>query len=204
MHQDETCWVLNKPEGLLSVPGRGELQHDSLAQRLQRLHPEARVVHRLDMATSGLILLANGPHWQRVYSQLFAQRLVRKQYVAVVSGCLSQDHGEINLPLGADWPNRPKQQVDPVHGKPSLTRYTVLERDAAERRTRLLLEPVTGRSHQLRVHLLALGHPIIGDRLYAPTDVQRQSTRLLLHAQRLELTHPASNEPAVWHSLAAF
>ena len=186
------------------MPGRGPLQHDSLAQRAQQVCPEARVVHRLDMATSGLLLMAKGPHWQRVYSHLFAQRQVKKGYVAVVSGLLAQDQGEVDLPLIADWPNRPKQQVDEVHGKPSLTRYTVLQRCPERLTTRVLLEPVTGRSHQLRVHMLALGHPIVGDALYAPDTAQGAASRLMLHAQQLGLTHPISNEFICWHCPAPF
>jgi tRNA pseudouridine32 synthase / 23S rRNA pseudouridine746 synthase len=198
VHGDDTCVVLDKPAGLLSVPGRGELRHDSLAQRVQTVHPQALVVHRLDMATSGLLLMAKGPHWQRAYSRLFAERGVRKEYVAVVSGWMAQDQGEVDLPLITDWPNRPRQRVDRIAGKPSLTRYAVLARDPLQPRTRLLLQPVTGRTHQLRVHMLALGHPILGDRLYAPDTAQDESPRLLLHAQLLALSHPGSLQDTVW------
>ncbi len=204
LHEDATCLVLDKPEGLLSVPGRGELSHDSLAQRVQRARPEALVVHRLDMATSGLLLMAKGADWQRAYSRLFAERGVRKEYVAVVDGWMARDSGEVDLPLITDWPNRPRQRVDAAMGKPSLTRYTVLERDPARPRTRVLLEPVTGRSHQLRVHMLALGHPILGDRLYAPEAAREKAPRLLLHAQQLALTHPATRREIAWRSPAPF
>lgn len=204
VHDDDTCVVLDKPAGLLSVPGRGELRHDSLAQRVQEVHPQALVVHRLDMATSGLLLMAKGPHWQRAYSRLFAERGVRKEYVAVVSGWMAQDQGEIDLPLITDWPNRPRQRIDRTAGKPSLTRYTVLARDPQRPRTRVLLQPVTGRSHQLRVHMLALGHPILGDRLYAPEAVQDESPRLLLHAQLLALHHPQSLQDTVWRCPSPF
>lgn len=204
LHEDDTCLVLDKPAGLLSVPGRGELSRDSLAQRVQRTRPEALVVHRLDMATSGLLLMAKGADWQRAYNRLFAERGVCKEYIAVVSGWMARDSGDVDLPLVTDWPNRPRQRVDTTIGKPSLTRYTVLERDPARPRTRVLLEPVTGRSHQLRVHMLALGHPILGDRLYAPEAEQEEAPRLLLHAQQLALTHPSTGREIAWRSPAPF
>jgi tRNA pseudouridine32 synthase/23S rRNA pseudouridine746 synthase len=204
LHIDDTCCVLNKPAGLPSVPGRGDLALGSLAQQVQQRLSDALVVHRLDMATSGVILLARGSAWQRMYSQLFANRLVQKNYVAVVHGWMHHDRGEIKLPLIADWPNRPKQKVDPVLGKPSLTRYHVLARDEGLMQTRLSLQPVTGRSHQLRVHLLAIGHPIVGDALYAPPADPTQAPRLLLHAEELALTHPLSAEPMVWRAEVGF
>lgn len=202
--EDESCLVLNKPSGLLSVPGRGVLAHDSVAQRVQQVVPEARVVHRLDMATSGLMLMAKSLHWQRVYSKLFEQRQIDKSYVAIVCGVLSNDRGEVDLPLITDWPNRPKQRVDAQSGKPSFTRYTVLERCLSTRTTRLLLEPITGRSHQLRVHMLALGHPIMGDMLYAPNTCNGETSRLMLHAQQLGLIHPLTHEAVCWRSPAPF
>jgi tRNA pseudouridine32 synthase/23S rRNA pseudouridine746 synthase len=189
--EDDAFLALNKPSGLLAVPGRGPLAHDSLAQRVQACHPDALVVHRLDMATSGVMLMARGAHWQRVFSRLFAERNVHKHYVAVVSGLLAHDAGEIDLPLITDWPHRPRQKIDPVAGKPSLTHYRVLMRDNSLGITRVELQPVTGRSHQLRVHMQALGHPILGDALYAPAHVQEQAPRLLLHARALAFDHPA-------------
>ena len=204
LYIDTTCCVLNKPAGLPSVPGRGKLAHGSLAQQVQQSLPDALVVHRLDMATSGVILLARGSAWQRAYSQRFAARAVQKNYVAVVHGLVREDSGEIDLPLITDWPNRPRQKVDPVVGKPSLTHYRVLARDEDLLQTRVALQPVTGRSHQLRVHLLAIGHPIVGDGLYATTTEQTQASRLLLHAEQLTLTHPLSGEPMVWQSKVEF
>jgi tRNA pseudouridine32 synthase/23S rRNA pseudouridine746 synthase len=192
---DETALVIDKPCGLPAVPGRTEHLKDCAASRVQSAWPDARVVHRLDMATSGLMLLGRGAQWQREYSRLFAQREVHKHYVAVVSGLVADDHGEIDLPLIADWPNRPKQRVDAVAGKPSLTRYCVIDRDTANGTTRVELQPVTGRSHQLRVHLLSIGHAIVGDALYADEKVASASSRLLLHAQTLEFLHPASGVP---------
>jgi tRNA pseudouridine32 synthase/23S rRNA pseudouridine746 synthase len=189
VHIDDGCVLIDKPAGLLSVPGRGPALQDCAITRLQAQVPDALVVHRLDMATSGLLLFARGTRMQRALSAAFAARQVHKRYVAVVHGRLAQTSGEIDLPLAADWPNRPRQQVDAVHGKPSLTRYRVLAFDATRDRTRVELEPVTGRAHQLRVHLLALGHPIVRDALYGAAD---DSDRLLLHASALAFDHPAS------------
>ncbi len=200
LYVDTTCCVLNKPAGLPSVPGRGELAQDSLAQQVQQRHADALVVHRLDMATSGLILMARGADWQRAYSRLFAERAVQKRYVAVVHGLLEQDRGQIDLPLIADWPNRPRQKVDAILGKPSLTLFRVVSRDQSTNRTRVELQPVTGRSHQLRVHLEAIGHPIVGDRLYAPLPWQNDSMRLLLHSQELSLPHPQSTQTMRWRT----
>jgi tRNA pseudouridine32 synthase/23S rRNA pseudouridine746 synthase len=202
VYVDEHLLVLDKPAGLLAVPGRGEDKQDCLSSRAQRLWPDALVVHRLDMATSGLFLMGRGLHVQRVLSRAFAERAVDKRYEAVVAGTLAEAEGTIALPLAADWPRRPLQKVDPEHGRPSETRWRVLR--AEDGHTRLLLEPVTGRSHQLRVHLLAIGHPILGDRLYAPPQVQALAPRLLLHATRLALAHPASGEPLVFESPAPF
>ena len=188
LHVDDACIVVDKPSGLLAVPGRGEHLRDCAATRVRALFGDALVVHRLDMATSGLMLFARGPAAQRALSRAFAQREVGKRYIAVVHGQVTPDQGEIDLPLIADWPNRPLQKVDAVHGKPSLTRWRVLERGAD--RTRLELEPITGRAHQLRVHLLAIGHPIIGDALYTPPTLHAGAERLLLHAAQLRFPHP--------------
>jgi tRNA pseudouridine32 synthase/23S rRNA pseudouridine746 synthase len=202
VYLDEQLVVLDKPAGLLAVPGRGEDKQDCLSQRAQRLWPDARVVHRLDMATSGLFLMARGLAMQRLLSRAFEERQVDKRYQAVVRGELQEADGTIALPLAADWPNRPLQKVDLQQGRPSVTRWRVLARE--EGRTRLELEPVTGRTHQLRVHLQAIGHPILGDALYAPAAVQALAPRLLLHACLLQLAHPASGEPLVFASAAPF
>ena len=166
LHADAHCIVVCKPSGLLAVPGRGEAGRDCLSERVRVEYTDALIVHRLDMAASGLMLLARGADAQRTLSIAFAQREVHKRYVAIAAGQMSACEGEIDLPLSADWPNRPRQQVDTLRGRPSLTRYRTLEIDAARNTTRVELEPVTGRAHQLRVHLLALGHPILGDALY--------------------------------------
>lgn len=204
LHVEAEFIVVAKPSGLLAVPGRGEHLHDCVASRAQALYPDALVVHRLDMSTSGLMLLARGPEAQRRLSRQFAQREVGKTYVAVVHGRIRQDQGEIDLPLTADWPARPKQKVDVEDGKPSLTRYRVLDVDETGDTTRLELTPVTGRSHQLRVHLLAIGHPILGDALYAPPPVQAMAPRLLLHAQTLRFAHPLTHEPLHFEHAAPF
>ena len=189
---DASLVALNKPAGTLSVPGRGAHKQDCLATQAQAMFADAMVVHRLDMATSGVMLMARGVEAQRRLSRAFARREVHKRYVAVVCGRVEPGSGAVDLPLAADWPNRPKQRVDLECGKPSLTHYRVLGYDAVTHTTRLALEPVTGRSHQLRVHLLALGHPIVGDTLYTPSDGGRASVRLLLHACELSLAHPVS------------
>jgi tRNA pseudouridine32 synthase/23S rRNA pseudouridine746 synthase len=197
VHCSDALIVVDKPSGLLSVPGRGAHLQDCVATRVQAEFADALIVHRLDMATSGLILMARGVAQQRALSFAFARREVDKRYVAVVAGLLpaspGDGWGEIDLALAADWPARPKQKVD-ASGKPSLTRYRVLAHDLQRQRTRVELQPLTGRSHQLRVHMLALGFPILGDTLYAPPEVQAQSARMLLHASALELAHPVSGE----------
>jgi tRNA pseudouridine32 synthase / 23S rRNA pseudouridine746 synthase len=201
VYADPHLVVLNKPAGLLAVPGRGAQKADCLSLRVQQIYPDALIVHRLDQATSGLMLLARSLTMQRALSRLFETRQVQKEYVAVVHGLVEQDWGQIDLPLMADWPARPRQKVDPLQGKPALTRYRVLTRDARQQTTRLALEPVTGRTHQLRVHLRAVGHTIVGDVLYGATDA---ALRLHLHAQHLALQHPVSRQSMQWESEAAF
>jgi tRNA pseudouridine32 synthase/23S rRNA pseudouridine746 synthase len=205
LHVDDALFVFDKPAGMLAVPGRGAAKADSLARRALAVDAEARVVHRLDMATSGLMLLARGAPAQRALNRAFAERKVTKRYIAVVTGRLAAEPGAwqaIDLPLACDWPNRPRQRVDPAHGKASLTRFRVLGHDAAAGTTRLELEPVTGRSHHLRVHLLAIGHAIVGDALYAPDEAGRP--RLLLHATRLALAHPFTGAPLAFTSAPPF
>ncbi len=196
VHVGPGCIVVDKPSGLLSVPGRGEDKQDCAIHRVQARFPEALVVHRLDMATSGLLVFARSLAVQRELSEAFAGRQVEKRYVAVLGGLLATDEQLIDLPLVTDWPNRPRQQVCHERGKPSQTRLRVLSRDEAARTTRVELTPYTGRSHQLRVHCLALGHPILGDALYAPPELLDAAPRLLLHACELGL--PATSlEPAL-------
>jgi tRNA pseudouridine32 synthase/23S rRNA pseudouridine746 synthase len=201
LYVDDTLLVVDKPSGLLAVPGRGADKQDCLSTRVQARYPDALIVHRLDMATSGLMMMARGPAPQRELSRAFAARAVNKRYVAVVAGRLEappDEWGTIDGPIIVDWPNRPLRIIDHQLGKPSLTRWRVLGYDERARTTRVELEPVTGRSHQLRVHLRALGHPILGDALYAPPDVQALATRLLLHAGSLQLVHPLTGDVLVF------
>lgn len=196
LHLDEALLVLVKPAGLLCVPGRGEDKQDCLSHRVQQRYPEARVVHRLDMATSGLVLMARGAESQRRLNDAFARRQVHKRYVAVVAGLLDPPTGPwgvLDQPILLDWPNRPRRVVAPG-GKPSLTHWRLLQHHHTDQTSRLELEPVTGRSHQLRVHLAAFGHPILGDALYGTPTSQTLSERLLLHATRLALCHPFSGQ----------
>lgn len=207
LYADDALLVFDKPQGLLAVPGRGEAKQDCLSARVQARYPDALIVHRLDMATSGLMLLARGPEMQRQLSRLFAAREVHKRYVAVVAGRLAapqQAWGVIDLPIAVDWPRRPLRIVDHERGKPSVTRWRVLDYDEVAQATRVELEPVTGRSHQLRLHLKALGHPILGDALYAPAEVQARAGRLLLHACALRFRHPLTGEEVAFDSAPGF
>lgn len=191
--KDEHLLVLNKPSGLLTVPGKALEHKDSLELRVQRVYPTAKIVHRLDMATSGLLVMALDKSTHRQLSKQFELRQTRKTYIARVYGEVSGERGSVDLPLICDWPNRPKQMVCQQRGKPSLTHWRVLERN--DNSTRMELTPVTGRSHQLRVHMLSLGHPILGDRLYAHSDALTMAKRLQLHAQTLGFTHPVTELP---------
>ena len=207
VYVDDSLLVVDKPSGLLAVPGRGPGKQDCLSARVQVHYPDALIVHRLDMDTSGLMVMARGAVMQRILSRAFAARAVTKRYIAVVAGRLeapAQEWGEIDLPLICDWPNRPRQTVDFSRGKPSLTRWRVLGRDAAARATRVELEPVTGRSHQLRVHMCELGHPILGDPLYAPPDLRVLAPRLQLHAASVQLLHPAAGYGLAFESTPPF
>jgi len=204
LHHDDALIVAEKPAGLPTVPGRPAELHDCLWHRVRDQWPDALVVHRLDMATSGLVLFARGIDMQRHLSIAFAQRQVDKSYEAIAAGDPEGDSGEVNLPLAADWPNRPRQRVDAEHGKPSLTRWRVLERVIPPGATRLALEPLTGRTHQLRVHLAAIGHPLLGDTLYAPPELAAAAPRLLLHATRLAFVHPADGNAVAFDSAAPF
>jgi len=207
VYVDDTLLVVDKPGGLLAVPGRGADKQDCLAARVQPRYPGALIVHRLDMATSGLMVMARGPAAQRELSKAFAAREVQKRYIAVVAGRLeapAEAWGVIDLPIMVDWPNRPLRVVDRQTGKPSLTRWRVLGNDETGLNTRVELEPVTGRSHQLRVHLRELGHPILGDALYAPPEVQALSGCLLLHAWSLRFVHPLTGEALAFESAAPF
>lgn len=205
---DDHLIVINKPSPLLAVPGRGPDKQDCASARVQAAYPDALVVHRLDMATSGLMVMARGLAAQRQLSATFAQRLTDKRYQAVVSGLLypttSEEWQLIDLPLVLDWPNRPRSIVSAILGKPSQTLWRVLSHDTAKHTTRLELRPITGRSHQLRVHLQALGHPILGDPLYAEASGLAAAPRLLLHATHLTLPHPEHHRAVSWASSPEF
>ena len=209
IHEDADLLVLDKPAGLLCVPGRGADKQDCLSARAMQRWPDALVVHRLDMATSGLVLMARGAAMQRALSQAFATQQVDKRYEALVDGLLPEADGEegwsqIDAPIAADWPRRPLRVIDVASGKPSSTRWRVLQRLPAQNATHLLLAPLTGRTHQLRVHLAHIGHPILGDALYGSEAVQARSPRLLLHATELAFAHPFTQRPMRFESPAPF
>jgi|JI10StandDraft_1071094.scaffolds.fasta_scaffold86434_2 tRNA pseudouridine32 synthase/23S rRNA pseudouridine746 synthase len=195
---DDAIIVLNKPSGLLSVPGRGADKQDCVSARVQAVYNDARVVHRLDMATSGLMVMARGATMQRLLNEAFATRQVTKHYEALVHGRLPigrDSWREIELPIGVDWPNRPRRVIDWEHGKASTTLVCGLAFDAQLHSTHVKLQPLTGRTHQLRIHLQAIGHPILGDQLYAPPHVAAMAPRLRLNASALSFMHPASGDP---------
>ncbi len=210
IYQDNDLVVLNKPSGILSVPGRLAEHQDCLQNRVQRVLPSATIVHRLDMATSGLMIMALNKPAHVAISRQFEQRKTQKSYLARVFGSVKQSEGSVDLPLICDWPNRPKQKVDHENGKPSLTHYRVLSstsnanEDNGTESTLLELTPVTGRSHQLRVHMLALGHPILGDKLYAHPEARAMSCRLQLHALKLTLFHPSTEQAMTFSAPCPF
>ncbi|SFL17787.1 RluA family pseudouridine synthase [Shimia haliotis] len=201
LHEDSDIIAVNKPSGLLSVPGRGEHLADCLITRVQAAFPQALLVHRLDRDTSGVMVFGQTPHAQRHLSMQFEQRKTRKTYVARVWGRMEEKTGTVDLPLIVDWPNRPLQMVDHENGKPAVTEYRVLKATDAESRVRLF--PKTGRSHQLRVHMLALGHVILGDPLYAE-GAARDFDRLMLHSEELRINHPESGKGMGFRAKAPF
>lgn len=219
LYIDDRLLVFDKPTGLLSVPGIGPEKVDCLIARVNREYPEARIVHRLDRDTSGVIVLALDKEAHRELSRQFQDRETRKTYFALVGGHLESDSGTIDLPLRKDLDNPPLHLVDHARGKESLTEYHTTSRgtlgdldealaasgaSASMPISRVELTPRTGRSHQLRVHLLALGHAILGDDLYAPPDLREATTRLCLHASRLEVVHPETAAPLIFSSPPPF
>jgi len=205
LHVEPALVVLVKPPGLLSEPGRGPGKRDSLLVRTQAVYPDARIVHRLDMMTSGVIVLARAAGAHAALSQAFRERAVDKRYEALVHGRPASDEGDIALPLAVDWPNRPRQVVCHETGKPSLTHYRVVgttQVDGVGALTRVALAPVTGRTHQLRVHLAALGCPIAGDPFYGVEG--DTAPRMMLHAHRLTFAHPLTGEPLAFESAVPF
>ena len=202
VYRDECLLVLEKPTGLLAVPGRGPDLQDCLSARVQRDFPTALVVHRLDRDTSGLMVMALDAEAQRDLSGQFAVRTVEKRYVAVVFGCPEASAGRIDLPMRKDFDRPPRHMVDQVHGRPAKTLWRLVERAAD--RSRLEISPITGRSHQIRLHLATLGHPILGDNLYAHEEARAMSPRLLLHAVHLSLEHPRDGRCMAWDSACPF
>ncbi len=187
LHEDHELVFVDKPSGLLSVPGRGEEMADCMIARLREVFPEILLVHRLDLDTSGVMVFARSPHAQRNLGAQFEARKTRKTYIARVFGQVAARAGQVDLPLTVDWPNRPRQMVCHQTGRPAQTDWALIRHE--EEGSRLRLSPVTGRSHQLRVHMLAMGNPILGDPLYA-TGAAAAYPRLMLHAQSLRLRHP--------------
>lgn len=201
LHEDHELLVVNKPEGLLSVPGKGPALADCLLTRVQEAFPTALLVHRLDRDTSGIMVFGLTAHAQRHLGRQFEKRQMRKSYLARVAGTLTPRQGEVDLPLAVDWPNRPRQKVCHDTGRAALTTWRVQRYEDGE--TRVHLMPRTGRSHQLRVHMLALGHPILGDPLYAPETVPAHR-RMMLHAEELRLRHPDGGAGLTFRAVAPF
>ena len=209
LYRDDYLVVVDKPAGLLSVPGRHPANFDSALSRLQTINPESRVVHRLDMSTSGVMVFALQADSHRALSRQFQDRLVSKGYTAEVWGTPAEQSGSVNLPMRCDWPNRPRQMVDHDQGKPALTHFTCINvhshhQETSSKTCRVWLEPVTGRSHQLRIHMAELGHPILGCEFYAHPEAYEASTRLNLHATRLTFTHPVLQESMTFEVPAPF
>lgn len=204
IHADSHLLVVDKACGLLTVPGIGPEKADCLIARMQQEWPGARVVHRLDRDTSGVLVVARDADTHRALSMQFERRQTDKTYIALVAGHPPKESGEVDLPLRKDLVNTPLQVVDFVHGRPSTTRWRVLERLDHPARTRLELTPITGRSHQLRVHMQVIGHPILGDDLYAPPEVRALAPRLCLHAASLAFTHPGTGQRVIYSSPPPF
>ena len=192
LYEDDDLLLVRKPHLLLTIPGRHPLNKDCLITRLQQRYPSASIVHRLDLDTSGIMVIPLNKATHAHISRQFQERKVEKSYYAIVFGVVEQDRGEVDLPIAPDWSNRPRQKICSERGKQALTRFEVLQRQTD--RSRMLLKPVTGRSHQLRIHMRELGHPILGCDMYAHEEALQMSPRLLLHAATLAFTHPASGE----------
>ena len=202
LHMDHMVLAVNKPAGLLSVPGRGAHLSDCLQSRVEAAFPEALLIHRLDRDTSGVMVFALTPHAQRTINLQFEKRQTKKTYVARVAGRVAEPSGTVNLPLIVDWPNRPLQMVDHERGKEAITDWKRLKVSDTESRMRLF--PKTGRSHQLRVHMLAMGHPILGDPFYATGPDRDDHPRLMLHAEELRLRHPDGGQGITFRTKAPF
>ncbi|TCP96889.1 ribosomal large subunit pseudouridine synthase A [Cricetibacter osteomyelitidis] len=203
IYHDNHLMVINKPSGLLSVPGNQPQYYDSVMSRIKDKYGFCEPAHRLDMSTSGIIAFAMSKAADCELKRQFREREPKKYYQALVWGHLEQDSGTVDLPLICDWENRPRQMICFERGKSAVTIYEVLAR-LADNSTRVKLTPITGRSHQLRLHMLALGHPILGDKFYAHPQAKAMSPRLCLHAECLKITHPITGEPMVFEAKANF
>jgi len=192
LYEDDDLLLVRKPDLLLSIPGRHPLNKDCLVTRLQQRYPSASIVHRLDLDTSGIMVIPLNKPAHAHISRQFQERRVEKSYLAIVYGLPARDSGEINLPIASDWANRPRQMICHERGRSALTRFEVLERGVD--RTRVLLKPVTGRSHQLRIHMRELGHPILGCDMYAHPQALEMASRLMLHAYTLAFEHPRTGQ----------
>jgi tRNA pseudouridine32 synthase/23S rRNA pseudouridine746 synthase len=201
LHEDQALLIVDKPSGLLSVPGKGPHLADCLIARVQAAFPDALLVHRLDRDTSGVMVFALTPHAQRHLGLQFEKRQTKKTYVAIVSGHVSERMGIVDLPLIVDWPNRPLQMVDFENGKQAITEWRVARTEGTN--TRMRLYPQTGRSHQLRVHMKEIGHPILGDPFYA-SGADLDAPRLMLHAEELRLRHPEGGKGMRFRAPAPF
>ncbi len=194
LYQDNDLLLINKPDGLLSVPGRHPLNRDCVNNRLLKIFPNMGMAHRLDLDTSGMMIIPlNKPTLAHI-NQQFQNRNVSKTYTAILAGIVEQDEGKVDLPLIFDWPNRPMQKVCQASGKGALTLYKVLRRDSTSNTTRVLFTPITGRSHQLRIHSREMGHPIVGCDMYATREIYEMGERLMLHATDIAFTHPMTGE----------
>lgn len=203
LYEDADLVIIDKPAGLLSVPGRLPEHHDSAYLRVVAQYPDAKITHRLDMATSGILIFAKHREAEVAISKMFQARTVDKHYIALVQGHVAE-RGEVNVPLITDWENRPKQMVHFELGKSAKTLYEPLEYDPEHDISRVLLTPITGRSHQLRVHMQYIGHPITGDKIYHPHPTQSPLQRMALHAARLSLIHPLQQHPLNIQSVIPF
>ncbi|AXS42488.1 pseudouridine synthase [Breoghania sp. L-A4] len=202
LHRDDDLLVLAKPSGLLSAPGKAMDHADCLEARAREMYSTATMVHRLDCDTSGVMVFALNRAAHRHLGLQFERRMIGKRYVARVWGDVAEDEGEVDRPLCSDWPNRPKQTINHERGRPALTRWSVLAREGGV--TRMLLSPHTGRTHQLRVHMASLGHPMLGDALYAPDAALNAAGRLQLHAESLSFRHPTGGRPCTFTETCPF
>ena len=202
IHRDADILVLDKPSGLLSVPGKPEAHSDCLQQRARKFYRGAMTIHRLDKDTSGVIVMGMTRKAHANISMQFEKRETTKTYIARVWGDVEGEEGDVDLPIGSDWDNRPKQMIDYENGRPAQTHWKVIARE--ENVTLLRLTPTTGRSHQLRVHMLSLGYPILGDEFYGPAESRNAATRLQLHAETLTLLHPGTGRLCTFTATCPF